>query len=301
MRVVFTGVGEAFDERLGNSSLLVRPDSGMVLLDCGFTAPFAFWRCALDAGLDPMDLGAVWISHLHGDHFMGLPALLLRLREEGRSQPLTIVGPTGTAEAVLQATTLAYASVGRGLREGKPFAAPFVEAGPGRTLHLAGLTWRFAATDHLSDQDGEALALRLDEPDRNGTDLNESGQEPGASLFYSGDGRPTDATRALARGCGLVVHEAYCLGLDDDADVPGHGSVQGALGFAREAGAAALALVHINRAARHGRRADMEGLAAQAARVPGGPLTLIPEPGDAMDVPPATMAPVIPPSIPPEA
>lgn len=278
MRVIFTGVGEAFDERLDNCSVLVHGHGGMVLLDCGFTAPFAFWRHALDAGMDPRDLDAVWISHLHGDHFLGLPALLLRLIEEGRTRPLAVAGPGGTARAVATAAGLAYDSVGRVARDGEPFALDFHEVQPGHRLELAGLTWRFAAGDHV----GHALALRLDGPSPNGSP---AGKGAAPSLFYSGDGRPTEATRALALGCGLIVHEAYALGLDTDGDVPGHGTVTGALDFARSAGAQALALVHINRRDRHQRRTDIQRLAAS----PGALLTLIPEPGDAMDVPPANL------------
>lgn len=264
LRVIFTGVGEAFDERLDNCSLLVRSDTAMVLLDCGFSAPFAFWRLALSSDLDPMALDAVWISHFHGDHFMGLPALLLRFMEEGRTRPLTVVGPRGVAGMVLRAADLAYAFVGDGVRAGKPYRVDFVEASDGGHMDLLGLGWGFAAPEHS----GSALALRLDEP----------GASNG-SLFYSGDGKPTKATRDLARGCGLVVHEAYSL----DADTAGHGTVAGAVDFARRAGAAALALVHINRAARHQRRAEIERLAAASE----GPPVFIPEPGDAMDAPPA--------------
>lgn len=78
MQVQFIGVGEAFDERYANTSVLVTvpgPDGPThVLLDCGFTAAAAYYRHAnVGATLD-----AVWVSHFHGDHFLGLPLLLLR-------------------------------------------------------------------------------------------------------------------------------------------------------------------------------------------------------------------------------
>ena len=267
LHVIFAGVGEAFDERLDNCSLLVRSDAAMILLDCGFSAPFAFWRHALDAGLNPSDLDAVWVSHLHGDHFLGLPALLLRLYEEGRTRPLTIVGPEGLTDAVATAASLAYSTVGELVRTGAPYAVQVMEVEPGGSLDLLDLCWRFAAPGHS----GSALSLRLDGPE--------------ASLFYSGDGRPTDVTRALAHGCGLIVHEAYAL----DADTPGHGTVAGAMDFARAAGASALALVHVHRDVRHHCRADMDAMIAAFTRQPGGPLILFPEPGDAMDVPPVSI------------
>ena len=43
MRVTFAGVGEAFDEKLPNTSLLVQSESSSILLDCGFTAACTLW------------------------------------------------------------------------------------------------------------------------------------------------------------------------------------------------------------------------------------------------------------------
>ena len=85
--VTFLGVGEACDERLPNTSVLIQPqnkETGSLLLDCGFTVPASFFAY----NQDPEDLSAIWISHFHGDHFFGLPLLLLRLYEEGRRAPL---------------------------------------------------------------------------------------------------------------------------------------------------------------------------------------------------------------------
>ena len=83
VEVTFLGVGEAFDEKLTNTSVLVKVEEGCsnvrLLMDCGFTVPSQFWR----EGLHVDALDAVWISHFHGDHFFGVPALLVRFLEEG--------------------------------------------------------------------------------------------------------------------------------------------------------------------------------------------------------------------------
>ena len=98
MRVIFAGVGEAFDENLGNTTVLVTTGSGkrkrQILLDCGFTGAHAFWK----ASQDPMDLDAIWVSHFHGDHFFGVPLVLLRFWEQGRTKALTLVGQMGIEE-----------------------------------------------------------------------------------------------------------------------------------------------------------------------------------------------------------
>src|SRR5207248_1768376 len=77
----------------GASALAVAAEGAWVLCDCGEGAQVA----ALRAGLSLSRLDAVLITHLHGDHFNGLPGLLGTLGLEGRERPLTVAGPRGIA------------------------------------------------------------------------------------------------------------------------------------------------------------------------------------------------------------
>ncbi len=256
MRICFLGVGEAFDEHYPNTSLLVsipKPDGEFhVLLDCGFTAPGAYYRHAPDDARTSSALDAVWISHFHGDHFMGLPLLLLRFWEEGRTRPLTIVGQAGVEEKVWAAFDLAYP----GFRPRLQFPVCFLEAVPGQVIHVAGARWSFALGDHSAMT--PCLAVRLD--------------CGGGSVMYSGDGRPTPATAELAQGVGLLVHEAYGL----DPDTPGHGGVPGCLNLARDVRARNLALVHVNRRVRRKSAGTIRAMLAEAMGGHGA----LPETGD---------------------
>jgi ribonuclease Z len=250
MDITFSGVGEAFDEERPNTSVLISTgasEAGLqILLDCGFTAAHTFWRLAPD----PMNLDAIWISHFHGDHFFGLPLLLLRFWEQGRRKPLTLVGREGIEERAAQAMDLAYP----GFRSKIQYPVKFRVASRGNKFEYLDCHWSFAENGHSSP----CLALRLDHGD--------------GSLFYSGDGAPTVETRALATGCDLVIHEAYFRGKGSE----GHGSVDLSLDFARETGTKALALVHMNRDVRR-----LQG--EQVKRVLGGIdefKALLPEPGD---------------------
>ena len=252
MQVQFIGVGEAFDERYANTSVLVTvpgPDGPThVLLDCGFTAAAAYYRHAnVGATLD-----AVWVSHFHGDHFLGLPLLLLRFWDEGRTRPLTLVGPAGIEAKLWQALELAYP----GFRARLQYPVVCVEAAPGATLALCGATWSCAESDHSTH--APCLAVRLD--------------AGGVSVFYSGDGRPTPATAALACGADLLIHEAYGL----DADTPGHGGLASCLELARQSGARRLALVHLSRPVRRAHAGEIRALLAREL----GERGLLPEPGD---------------------
>uniref|UniRef100_I2Q259 Metal-dependent hydrolase, beta-lactamase superfamily III n=1 Tax=Desulfovibrio sp. U5L TaxID=596152 RepID=I2Q259_9BACT len=263
MRVIFVGVGEAFDETLPNTSLWVeaRATAGgggerrkrTVLLDCGFTAAAALFACPALAAAD-RETGpeAVWISHFHGDHYFGLPYLLARWHEAGRTAPLTVCGGAGAGERLATVVDLAYPN----LRAKLTFPLRFAAVRPGEDFSLAGLAARAAVTGHGAP----CLALRL---------------ETGAgTLYYSGDGAPTEACRELARGCDLVVQEAYGLG----TGIAGHGSVAEALEAARTAGAGTLALVHVRRELRREQAGEIRRLLADS-----GVRAFLPEPGDVFE------------------
>jgi ribonuclease Z len=68
IEVVFLGVGETFDDKLPNISILIRYRVGTtpvtLLLDCVFTVPPQFWREEPDVDI----LDGIWISHFHGNH-----------------------------------------------------------------------------------------------------------------------------------------------------------------------------------------------------------------------------------------
>ncbi len=250
MEVFFLGVGEACDPDCGTTPILVRagagPERRQLLLDCGFTAAHAYFR-----SFAAQELDGLWISHFHGDHFFGVPLLLLRLWEEGRTRPLVILGPPGGEQRIRAAMELAYPSLGGGFA----FPVEYNEMGDGAMVTAAGFAWQAAGSDHSDAAPG--LAVRL--------------QGFGRSLFYSGDGRPTAETQRLASGCDLVIHEAFRF----RGDTPGHGSVAGSLEFARRAKAARLALVHIQR---QDRQRYSRELAKMAAEINDLEL-LLPEPG----------------------
>lgn len=250
MRVTFAGVGEAFDENLPNTSILVESSGSSILLDCGFSAPRAFWKTADDtSGLD-----MIYVSHFHADHYFGIPALLARFIQEGRTKRLTILGPVGIEGRVKRLVEMAYANI----MTNAEFDTYFIECTPGEEFRHAGFHFGFAMGDHPMP----SLAVRLAAKNK--------------TLFYSGDGRPTETTQALAAGCDLVIHEAFAL----NKDVSGHGTVESALAFATEAGAKTCALVHMDRAVRH----SMKGvIMTRIADLPGL-LGLLPDPGDTLDL-----------------
>jgi len=96
MKLYILGCGDAFGSGgRNNSGYLVDAGDRLFLLDCGPTTLLAMKR----AGFDPRQLDVVFLSHLHGDHFGGLPFFFLdALHENPRVKPLQVAGPPGTEE-----------------------------------------------------------------------------------------------------------------------------------------------------------------------------------------------------------
>ena len=252
MQVHFLGVGEACDPERFNTSLLVVSGSKnhYILLDCGFTTPHRYFAdCS-----DPNQLDALWVSHFHGDHFFGIPLLLLRFWEMERSKPLLLVGQPGLEEKVKNILDLAYpAFLGR-----LQYALQYHEIEDGQSLHVGGFFWQAAVTEHSQP----CLALKL--------------SADGKSVFYSGDGRPTVASISLAQGCNLVVHEAYRV----VGQTANHGSLAECLNLARQTGCEKLAIVHVAHYERERKRMEISRL-VQESGLPG---VFLPEPGEHLSI-----------------
>lgn len=96
MDLQFIGSGDAFGSGgRFNTCFLVTAAGCRFLIDCGATSLVALRRL----GVDPNTIDGVVLSHLHGDHFGGLPFLLLDARHVSkRRAPLFILGPAGVAD-----------------------------------------------------------------------------------------------------------------------------------------------------------------------------------------------------------
>ena len=219
IRIRFLGTGEACDPQRRNTSILVDRDNHSTLLDCGFTAAQGF------IALNPAPvLENIWISHLHGDHFFSLPQLLAFFYQEKRERPLTILCGSDITLQIRDAINLAYPDLITKLG----FALDFTVIPPGQHLQHLGLTWSTAPVIHGE----EGYGLRL------------SGG--GKSIYYSGDGTPSEEATSLMAGCDLIIHEAFSLSMTN----PKHFSIRQCLELAQKTRPRYMALVHLNQQAR---------------------------------------------------
>ena len=218
MKVIFLGIGEAFDENLPNNSQLIITEKTKLLLDCGLTAAPQMWK--FNPSQDFLD--AIYISHWHADHYFGLPGLLLRVweGEKSRTSPLAIISKKGFKEQFNKLMDLAYL----GFREKFKYEINIIEAESGKEIKFQDLSLNFTPTVHS----GENLAVKI--------------SDGKGIMAYSGDGSPVAGTD-FYQNLDLLILETYLY----DKEIIGHSSIVSAITFAEKNNVKCLALAHINR------------------------------------------------------
>lgn len=97
MRIIFLGTGGSLPSPKRNvTAVAVQHGSDVVLFDCGEGTQRQF----MFSSASFMKVSAVFISHLHGDHFLGLPALIQSMSFNGRETPLRVFGPPGMSSTM---------------------------------------------------------------------------------------------------------------------------------------------------------------------------------------------------------
>ena len=195
--VTFAGSGDAFGSGGRYQACIHIRDLGAhpVLLDCGTTSLSALKRL----GIDPGEIGTVFVSHLHGDHFGGLPFLILDGQFSHRTKPLTVVGPPGIGDRLAEAMECLFPGSSATPRR---FSTEIVEIGPGSATMVSAVTVNAWQADHPSG--APALLLRL--------------SVAGKTVAYTGDTAWTGALVDAAAGADLLIAEAYYR----DKDIPYH-------------------------------------------------------------------------------
>lgn len=188
MEIRFIGSGDAFGSG-GRFQTCIRLLSHgyTALVDCGATSMTAM----KSQNLDPGQVDAVVISHLHGDHFGGLPFLILDGQFSHRTKPLTVFGPLGTKERLHIAMESLYPGSATVQRR---FEVEVRELdGSGGMQHTGPLGVSSWEVDHASGAPALAVQVALD----------------GARFAYSGDTAWTSALLDAAAGSDVFASEAY--------------------------------------------------------------------------------------------
>lgn len=191
VRLTFLGTGNAFaDGGRSHACILVSAPEGRILLDCGGTALPPLRRVC-----DPSEIDAVAITHLHGDHFGGLPYLAMQQKYAPRSRPLVVGGPPSLAKRYEEAALALYADF---YNTPLPYELRFTVLGATPTrLGPAEVTAH--PVEHVVESEPHGLRVRVG----------------GKLIAYSGDARWSGALPALADGADLFICEATYFGTPD--------------------------------------------------------------------------------------
>ena len=302
MRVTFLGTGGAVPTtRRAPSAVYVNREGEGLLFDCGEGTQRQMMRFGTGFGV-----AHLFVTHLHGDHVLGLPGLVQTMGFNEREAALAVHAPRGTRGHL---RTLVHAA-----GHDPDFPVRINEVGAGSTA-LRGDDYEVRAfeTDHRTRSVGYALV----EDDRPGRFDRERAEElgvpvgpafgrlhagepvelddgrvvrpeqvvgaprPGRRFVYTGDTRPTDATVAAATDANLLVHDATFT--DDEADRArrtAHSTAREAGEVARRANAKRLALTHVS-----SRYADDVSALEREAREAFDGECFVPEDGQLFEVP----------------
>ena len=187
VRIRFLGSGDAFGSggRL-QTCILAESNGSSYLVDCGASSLIAL----KGARGDPNDIGTVLISHLHGDHFGGLPFLILDGQFRGRSNHLRVAGPPGLKARVTEAMEVFFPGSSRAQRK---FEVRFQELPEGVPASVGTLRVTPYEVLHACGAPPYALRVEID----------------GRVVAYSGDTEWTDRLVAAAAGADLFICESY--------------------------------------------------------------------------------------------
>lgn len=255
MKILFLGTGEAFDEERNSTSILINDE---FLLECGYSIPQTLWKMGIDKKIK-----YIFVSHFHADHVGGIPMLLMRLRQEKRKEPITLIGGKGFEKRFLKFFDMCY----KGFFSDLPFKVKFIEVLPGEKKRLSSYILSFEKGYHLRKPFSiENLAIKILRNKR--------------TLVYSGDTIYTKRLVDFSRKCSLLIHDAYLpYNFEYHKKYLAHCSPFEAGKIPKEAEAKALALVHIHR-----RYAKAEEKILEEVRKAYDGEVLIPKDGDEIEL-----------------
>ena len=188
MRLQFVGCGDAFGSGgRFNTCFHVTGDRINFLIDCGASSLPALKRL----GIARDDIDLILITHFHGDHFAGLPFLLLDAQFSRRTRPLVIAGPEGIERKLPQ---IMEALFEHSSKTTPKFDLAVVSLKPEETRAFGAVSVTPFPVVH-GESGGPFLGYRI--------------EAEGRVIAYSADTEWTETLIPLAREADLFVAEAY--------------------------------------------------------------------------------------------
>ena len=188
MQLRFIGCGDALGSGgRTNTCFHVTGDRVNFLIDCGASSLPALKRLGITR--DEIDL--ILITHFHGDHFGGLPFLLLDAQFTRRTRPLVIAGPEGIAARLTQVMEALFENSSKTKQR---FDLSVVELRPWEKRSFGAVDVTPYPVVH-GDSGGPFLGYRI--------------ETEGRIIAYSADTESTETLVLLGRDADLFIAEAY--------------------------------------------------------------------------------------------
>jgi ribonuclease Z len=268
LRIIFLGTGGSWPTVKRNvSSLAIKRGSEILLFDCGEGTQRQFQQ----SNLSYMQISKIFITHFHGDHFLGLPGLIQTMQLNDRDKPLHIYGPKGMEELTDHLLTLgyfrpSYEIISHDITNGDE--VEFEEY----SIHMLKVKHNVPAFSYCLEEHqrpgkfNKAKALELGIPVGPLFSKLQCGQtitlangkkitpgmilgpsRRGRKIVISGDTMPCEEMIAFSKNADVLVHEAtFDSELEDIAKEYGHTTAAQAAEIAKKAKVEKLFLVHVS-------------------------------------------------------
>ncbi|MCW7075017.1 MAG: ribonuclease Z [Candidatus Methanospirare jalkutatii] len=266
LRITFLGTGGSVPSPHRNpSAIAVRRESELFLFDCGEGTQQQMMRAKTG-----MKITAIFITHFHADHVLGIPGLLQTLSLQGRTEPLEIYGPKGVKRFLYHLLSLGYAS--------KSFDVKAIELQHGDVIRRQNYEIRAFKTEHNIRSIGYVLeeAMRPGKFNREraielglkpgplfsklqrGESVFVNGREirpedvlgpprPGRKIVYTGDTRPCESVVQAAENADILIHDGSLSENEKELAIEYmHSTVTEAAEVAAKANVRKLILTHIS-------------------------------------------------------
>ena len=268
LRIIFLGTGGSWPTVQRNvTSVAVKRGSDIVLFDCGEGTQRQFQKSSLSY----MQISKIFISHFHGDHFLGLPGLFQTMQLNDRKEPLHVYGPSKMISLTQELLSLgyfrpAYEIVAHEVKNGDQLSFDGYAIDVLQVKHGVPCLAYCLQEDMRPGKFNKTKALELGIPEgplfsrlqRGNCVTLQDGRvitpetvlgspRAGRKIVYSGDTRPCEAMISFADHADVLIHDAtFDKSLEDIAGSYGHTTAAQAALIAKQAEVQRLFLVHIS-------------------------------------------------------
>ncbi|MBI4415894.1 MAG: ribonuclease Z [Euryarchaeota archaeon] len=267
MQILFLGTSGSWPTPKRNvSAVAVRRGPEVILFDCGEGTQRQFMMSPMSF----MQVTRIFVTHFHGDHFLGIPGLVQSMTMGDRKAPLELYGPRGMKELVRQLLSLGYFTPGfdvpvRDLSGGDVVDFGEYVIGALEAVHtVPALSYVLEEKERTGRFDKErALALGIPEGPlyrrlQEGQPVAVGGKtftpdqvlgppRRGRKIVYTGDTMPSEALVEFAHGADVLIHDATAeSSLEEKANRYGHSTARQAALVAKDAGVGTLVLTHVS-------------------------------------------------------